>query len=255
MEGILATPSSPRQRPGPGVCELDAGTLPGPITDVAILPETEQDGKRVFAGVKETRLPPHAVSGKIVMPWNGISTSLGRASPTNTTCCRRSTYRLGFPNQEVAGAFSYHFSKSAAGPRGELMDGFQVRMIRALKAGDAKAMLEALRAFFATMPYDIALDAEKYYQSLVFCVFKMIGLDIQAEVRTNMGRIDAVARVPGFIYLFEFKIKGTSAAALEQIKEKRYYERYLGTGDKVILIGAGFSLKTRNITRPRIETV
>ena len=167
---------------------------------------------------------------------------------------QRTTYRLGFPNQEVAGSFSYHFSKSAIGPRGELMDGFQVRMIRALKAGDAKAMLEALRAFFATMPYAIAPDAEKYYQSLVFCVFKMIGLDIEAEVRTNMGRIDAVARVPGFIYLFEFKIKGTSAAALEQIKEKRYYERYLGAGDKVILVGAGFSLKTRNITRPKIET-
>ncbi len=167
----------------------------------------------------------------------------------------RTTYRLGFPNQEVAGAFSYHFTKSAAGPRGELLDGFQVRMIRALKAGDAKAMLEALRAFFATMPYDIALDAEKYYQSLVFCVFKMIGLDIEAEVRTNMGRIDAVARVPGYIYIFEFKIKGTSAKALEQIKEKRYYERYLGSGDKVILVGAGFSLKTRNITRPKIETV
>ena len=47
----------------------------------------------------------------------------------------------------------------------------------------------------------------------------------------------------------------TSAKALEQIKERRYYERYLGAGDKVILIGAGFSLKTRNITRPRMEAV
>ena len=38
------------------------------------------------------------------------------------------------------------------------------------------------------------------------------------------------------------------------IRERRYYERYLGSGDKVVLVGAGFSLKTRNLTRPKIET-
>ena len=168
---------------------------------------------------------------------------------------QRTTYRLGFPNQEVAGSFSYHFSKSAIGPRGDLLDGFDLRMVRALQAGDAAEMLEALKAFFAAIPYEIAIDAERYYQSLFYAVFLMIGLDIQAEVRTNNGRIDAVVRVPGYTYIFEFKIRGTSAKALEQIKEKRYYERYLGSGDKVVLVGAGFSLKTRNITRPKIETV
>ena len=83
----------------------------------------------------------------------------------------------------------------------------------------------------------------------------MIGLDIEAEVRTNLGRIDAVVRVPGFVYVFEFKIKGSSAAALAQIKEKRYFERYLGAGNRVVLVGAGFSLKTRNVVRPKIETL
>ena len=166
---------------------------------------------------------------------------------------QRTTYRLGFPNQEVAGSFSYHFSKSAIGPRGDLLDGFDLRMVRALQAGDAAEMMEALKAFFAAIPYEITVEAERYYQSLFYAVFLMIGLDIQAEVRTNTGRIDAVVQVPGYTYVFEFKIRGTSAAALVQIKERRYYERYLAAGRTVVLVGAGFSLKTRNVTRPRIE--
>jgi len=191
---------------------------------------------------------PEAPAILPLLVQTGYLTIKGAESGVN-----RTLYRLGFPNMEVSGSFSYWFSKSAAGRNGDQMDGFQVRMIRALKAGDAKTMLEALKAFFATMPYDIAVAAEKYYQSLVFCIFKMIGLDIEAEVRTNDGRIDAVVRVPGYVYVFEFKIRSSSAKAMEQIREKRYHERYLGSGDKVILVGAGFSLKTRNITRPKIE--
>ena len=193
---------------------------------------------------------PEAPAILPLLVQTGYMTIKGAEVGTN-----RTLYRLGFHNQEVSGSFSYWFSKSAAGPNGDQMDGFQVRMIRALKIGDAKAMLDALKAFFATMPYDIAINAEKYYQSLVFCVFKMIGLDVEAEVRTNLGRIDAVVRVPGYTYLFEFKIKGSSAAALAQIKEKRYYERYLGSDDAIVLVGAGFSLKTRNIVRPKIESI
>ena len=168
---------------------------------------------------------------------------------------QRTTYRLGFPNQEVAGSFSYHFAKSAVGPRSADLDGFQLRMVRSLEAGDARGMLDALKSFFAAIPYDIAVDAEKYWQSLFYAVFLMIGLDIEAEVRTNLGRIDAVVRVPGFVYVFEFKIKGTSSAALAQIKEKRYYERYLSSGARIVLVGAGFSLKTRNLVRPKVETL
>ena len=168
---------------------------------------------------------------------------------------QRTTYRLGFPNQEVAGSFSYHFAKSAVGPRSADLDGFQLRMVRSLEAGDARGMLDALKSFFAAIPYDIAVDAEKYWQSLFYSVFLMIGLDIEAEVRTNLGRIDAVVRVPGFVYVFEFKIKGSSSAALAQIKEKRYFERYLSSGARIVLVGAGFSLKTRNLVRPKVETL
>ena len=205
-------------------------------------PEAPEEAFSVYEPEEPAILP--------LLVQTGYLTIKGAESGEN-----RTLYRLGFPNQEVSGSFSYHFARSAVGPRAADLDGFQLRMVRAMKAGDAASMLKALKAFFAAIPYEITIDAERYYQSLFYAVFLMIGLDIQAEVRTNNGRIDAVVRVPDYTYVFEFKIKGSSARALEQIRERRYYERYLGSRDKVILVGAGFSLKTRNITRPRIETV
>ena len=163
-------------------------------------------------------------------------------------------YSLGYPNKEVATSFSYHLAANTTAWNGMDMEAFIGGMSRALRTGDAAGMVERLKTYFAAIPYDIAIVNEKYYQSLFYAAFLLMGARTDAEVRTNNGRIDAVVRVPGYIYIFEFKIRGTSAKALEQIRERRYYERYLGAGDKVILVGAGFSLKTRNITKPRIET-
>ena len=167
-----------------------------------------------------------------------------------------SIYRLDYPNREVSSSFSYHLSQLAASDwREPEMEGFVGGMARALRAGDAAAMVDQLRTFFAAIPYDIAISSEKYYQSLFYAAFLLLGARVDVEVRTNLGRIDAVVRVPGFVYVFEFKIKASSAAALAQIRERRYFERYLGSGDRVILVGAGFSLKTRNLVRPKMETL
>ena len=164
-------------------------------------------------------------------------------------------YTLGYPNKEVATSFSYHLAANTAAWNGMDMEAFVGNMSRALRTGDAAGMVERLKTYFAAIPYDIAIANERYYQSLFYAAFLLMGARTDAEVRTNNGRIDAVVRVPGYTYIFEFKIRGTSAKALEQIKEKRYYERYLGAGDKIILVGAGFSLKTRNIVRPKIESL
>ena len=51
-----------------------------------------------------------------------------------------------------------------------------------------------MKIFFADIPYDIQLANEKYYQTIFYIVFRLIGLRIEAEARTSIGRIDAVAR-------------------------------------------------------------
>ncbi|PIF03907.1 MAG: hypothetical protein CSA86_03830 [Arcobacter sp.] len=47
-------------------------------------------------------------------------------------------------------------------------------------------------------------------------------------------------------YIIEFKVDDTNA--LEQIKENRYYEKFLDEGSDIYLVGIGFSKKEKNIS-------
>jgi len=103
------------------------------------------------------------------------------------------------------------------------------------------------------VPNTITLKHEKYYQTIFFVVFKLIGARVDAEVSTNLGRIDAVVETPARVFLFEFKLHGTAEEALAQIREKGYPEKCLGQDREVILIGAAFDPDTRNLGRWLVE--
>ncbi len=59
--------------------------------------------------------------------------------------------------------------------------------------------------------------------------------------------MDAVIETPERIYIFEFKIDQSAEVAIEQIKEKEYYQKYLLEEKEVVLIGVNFDTKTGQI--------
>ncbi|MCD6321719.1 MAG: PD-(D/E)XK nuclease domain-containing protein, partial [Clostridiales bacterium] len=71
-------------------------------------------------------------------------------------------------------------------------------------------------------------------------IFSLIGLKVEAEIKTNKGRIDAVI-IDKDIYIFEFKFNGDKNKALNQIKEKKYFEKYQGADKKIYLFGVEFT--------------
>jgi hypothetical protein len=170
-------------------------------------------------------------------------------------CGRSRQYRLGFPNFEIEESFSYWLARAFSDLPDQDMNSALQRMIAALNEGRVDEMLDTLKIFFAKVPYDIALDNEKYYQTIFFTVFTLLGARIEAESRTSIGRIDAVVKTKTDIFVFEFKLTGTAKKAMAQIREKRYFERFLDDGRRVTLIGAAFSKKTRNLGRWLIEAV
>jgi hypothetical protein len=163
------------------------------------------------------------------------------------------TFRLGFPNREIGQSFSYWLAQGfACVPAQDLSVGLN-RMLTALDRNDAAAMLESLKPFFAKVPHTIALDHEKYYQTIFYTIFTLIGAMTEAEVSTNIGRIDAVVKTRTDIFVFEFKLHDTAEAALAQIREKRYFEPFLNDGRRVTLVGVAFDASTRNLGRWLIE--
>ena len=162
-------------------------------------------------------------------------------------------YRLGCPNYEVRKAFSeslsVEFSHLDAFEHSSLLN----QMLAALRSDDVNDMLDALSCFFANIPANITVKREKYYQTLFYAVFVLIGARTFAECWTNRGRVDAVVETPCGIYVFEFKLDGSAEAALTQIKERGYHEKYLRRGKKVTLVGAAFDAEMRNLSDRRIE--
>ncbi len=67
---------------------------------------------------------------------------------------------------------------------------------------------------------------------------------MEAEVRTNKGRIDAVI-IDRDVYIFEFKFNDDKDRALNQIKDKGYFEKYKGANKEIYLVGVEFT--DRNI--------
>jgi hypothetical protein len=90
---------------------------------------------------------------------------------------------------------------------------------------------------------------ERYYQTILYVLAKILGLTVAIKVMTNVGRIDLTIETAKNIYLFEFKIDTPAEAALGQIEDKLYYQKYLGTDKEIILVGVEFDTKKRNIDR------
>ncbi|NQZ11263.1 MAG: PD-(D/E)XK nuclease domain-containing protein, partial [Algicola sp.] len=96
---------------------------------------------------------------------------------------------------------------------------------------------------------------EKHYQSLFYTIVTLIGLDIAAEVSTNRGCIDCVLETNDKVYIIEFKLNDTKEAALKQIHDKQYAQKYHDCGKEVVLLGVEFDQRTRNIGEYLIESL
>ena len=166
----------------------------------------------------------------------------------------RRLYTLSYPNMEVEDAFLTWLLSAFNERERSLNENFLWQMIDALEAHDLHQFFAILATFFANIPYTIQLQEEKYYQSLFFLIFKLIGLRIDAEVCTNQGRIDSVIEFPNPIYLFEFKLNKSAEEALTQIVDTAYYQKYRLKGKALTLVGANFDSNQRQVSDWKQQT-
>lgn len=187
---------------------------------------------------------PEQVSLLPLMVQTGYLTIKSSVKRGNSVVCT-----LGYPNLEVSEAMSRHLALGFSNLRPSEFSAISNRIFDALYAGDPERVMEGMRCFFENIPYDLHVKYEKYYQSLVFAVFLMLNAQATAEVKTASGRIDAVVKTPDYIYLFEFKIRGTSEEALAQIEEKGYAAMFASDPRKLFKIGCAFDWDKRNLGR------
>ncbi len=155
-------------------------------------------------------------------------------------------YFLDFPNREVAGAFSAYILNSYAGKTQTASVQFTAEIATALLNRDLKKLRKIMEVFFAGIPYTSHKKQESTFQTIFFSIFRLLGLYIEAESATNDGRIDAVVQTKDAIFIFEFKLDN-DPTALEQIKEKEYYKKYLLDKRDIYIVGVNFDSEKGNL--------
>ena len=157
------------------------------------------------------------------------------------------TYRLGFPNQEVERGFTrflipyYSTLKASQGPM------FVANFVKELRTGKADAFMQRLESLFAQGDYQLVGDAELYFQNACWVIFRMIGLYTEVERHTTDGRMDMVIQTPDYVYIFEFKLDKSADEALQQIEDKQYAKPFEHDSRKLYKIGINFSTQTRRM--------
>ena len=167
-------------------------------------------------------------------------------------------YKLVYPNKEVQLSFETDLTAVYTGKSITEINAVASNLQKAAYEGQADRIVDILKAIFAGIPYAIQLKYEKYYQSLLYLMFKMCGMDVSAESMTNIGRIDAILEAGKNIYVIECKIDKTAKEAMQQIDDKKYTEQYydkIKSGYHVIKMGMNFSSdkNVRNIDDYLVE--
>ena len=168
-------------------------------------------------------------------------------------------YQLGYPNREVRQSLNRSLLRYLVKDPSRQMAN-SVRLYRLLEANDFAGLETLFHAFFASIPYewynnnDIA-QYEGYYASVFYSYFAGLGLDIAVEDSSSHGRLDMAVLFNGCVYLFEFKVVelASAGAAMAQLQQRRYADKYRALGQPMYLIAVEFSKDARNLAAFDVE--
>ena len=164
------------------------------------------------------------------------------------------SYILAPPNLEVRSALKDGYISQVMGLKAESFDPLVDRAKRQIASGDWKGYLyESLYGLYASVPPDWQIkdeaEAKRYFQLFA----SMTGANPQPEVASMLGYADAVIETESAVFVFEFKYRRSAKAAIRQIRERGYADKWVGGPRPVTLIGINFNPRKRNIDIPAVE--
>ena len=168
---------------------------------------------------------------------------------------RRNRYLLDFPNNEVKKGFLTMVAANYFKPQEFEVSNWIVDAVILLEEGETTAFCSALTSFLADIPYDShgsikTVEAtEKHFQYTFYLILRLLGVYclLHVEKTQSRGRVDCVLETKDYVYIFEFKLDGTAAEALQQIEDKGYATPYQTDTRKVTAIGVSFSSETMTV--------
>jgi len=168
------------------------------------------------------------------------------------------TFLLDFPNNEVRKGFvtlvanDYLQTKDDTG-------GMARELVLALKSADLDRFRKRLTGFLLDIPYTMRRkeserERKRYFHYTFYLLMRMVSCyTVYTEKQQSEGRVDCIIEVPGYVYIFEFKLDGTADEALLQIEDKGYARPYEGDSRKLFRIGVSFSSETGTVSDWKVK--
>ena len=156
-------------------------------------------------------------------------------------------YTLSYPNREVAESFSDRLISTYSTKPASMVSIVFRDLYESLHENDMDRFFDALKSYYADIDYDLKHKTEKCYQLIFYLIFSNLNYRVDMEVKTNKGRMDAVVETPKYIYIFEVKLDKSPEEAINQIKEREYFQKYMLSSKEVILLGVNFASDTGEV--------
>ena len=160
---------------------------------------------------------------------------------------------LDYPNKEVRESM-YQFlikdlAKNVRRPHtGRTMQDLNEAFVRR----DLTQVRESLNAILADLPSETYLNQTEglyhgLYHGLIHVIFSYLGMFVQSEVHSALGRADAVVETATDLFIFEFKFNRTAAEGMTQIHNQKYADKYRASGKILNAIAFNFNSTIRRI--------
>lgn len=163
------------------------------------------------------------------------------------------TFLLDFPNNEVKNGFLTMLATSYLKPQEEM--GTWIRsVVVTLQEGDTDRLRTLFTSFLASIPYTMRrkegeAERERYFQYTFYLIMRLVSVyTVYVEKAQSQGRVDCVVETPQYVYIFEFKLDGTAAEALQQIEDRGYAREYAADTRQLYRVGVGFSSETGTVS-------
>ena len=170
----------------------------------------------------------------------------------------RIKYKLAIPNLEIQFALNELLIDYLTDQKNTKLE-HESNLFQNLQNENLEGFVKELRAIFSSIPYhnyanNIISRYEGYYCSVVFVYLSALGYQVIPEDTTNKGRIDLTLKFQDQVVIVEFKVD-SEQSPLQQIKDRKYYQKYQNSGNKIHLVGINFDSSERNITDYQVEAV
>jgi Holliday junction resolvase-like predicted endonuclease len=158
---------------------------------------------------------------------------------------KTSQYAIDFPNMEVKKAFLSSLLVAYANKESHVIEDIGKKVRKAIEEKDSEGLKRSLVELLANVPYDLITKKESFYHAVFLIEARLSGFEVQGEVHTDKGRIDAVLKKDNSVIVVEIKYSKEKPTdkmiedALAQIRDRKYFEKYIGNDVSLLAIAFG----------------